>query len=148
MKAVLAVAALTLLPATAFAQAAAATLPNSFDDAAPARVAAPTPQAPDVIRAETALRALIASIQANEVDYAVFSDDLAPRIRQQQSRIAPVIQGFGALQTVAYIGDESGAALFAVGFANARTQWLIGFDPDDRIAALLFRPAPAAEPAA
>lgn len=150
--AVLALAA----PAVANAQAAAATLPNTFDGptVAPMPIAAPPAptdgaQAPDVARSETALRAVITGMQAGQVDYTAFSANLASRIRQQSAQITPLIQGFGALESVVYVGDESGAALFAVDFANAQTQWMIGFDADDKIAALLFRPAPAAdEPAA
>lgn len=132
----------------ATAQTAAATLPNTFD-APRASPAVPAPQgpsaaqAPDIARAEEALRAVIAAAQAGQLDYAAFTDDLGVRMRTQEDRLLPVIQSFGALQTIGYVGQESGAALFRIVFANQNTEWLIAFSPDDRIAALLFRPAAA-----
>ena len=133
--------------------AAAATIPNTFDGPA----AAPTPAAPlpppagaqagqagpDVKRAEDALRAVVAGFQGDSLDYAMFSQDLGGRIQGQATTIGPIIKGFGALNTVAYVGQEQGAELFALDFANARTQWIIGFNAEDEIALLLFRPAPA-----
>lgn len=140
--------------------AAAATLPNTFDGPAPnpaipaqARpAAAPLPPraeaaelGPDVKRADDALRAVVAGMQGDTLDYAMFSDDLAARIRGQAATLGPLIKGFGELQEVIYVGQEQGAELFALDFANARTQWIIGFNAEDQIALLLFRPAPAVE---
>lgn len=140
--------------------AAAATLPNTFDNppaATPVRTQAPAaplpPRAeaaelgPDVKRADDALRAVVAGIQGDTLDYAMFSDNLATRIRGQAATIGPLIKGFGELQEVIYVGQEQGAELFALDFANARTQWIIGFNAEDQIALLLFRPAPAVESA-
>ncbi len=124
---------------------AAATLPNAFEDAAPARPAAPsaTPatDAPDAARAEHALRAAIASFQSGDVDYSVFSDDLATQIRAQASTVAPMVKNFGALKSVDHVGQQDGAELFRVMFENQATDWVIAFNDADRIAALLFRPA-------
>lgn len=136
-------------PAAASAQGAAATLPNAFDGPAPAqRPAIPPPatdeaQAPDVARSEAALRSVIAALQAGAPDYTAFTDDLAAQIRQRAGEITPMVRGFGAVQTVAFVGEQNGAELFSVAFANQRTVWLIGFNDDDRIAALLFRPIQA-----
>lgn len=143
-------------PAAALAQSqpgvAAGAVPNTLDDPA-ARAAAPRPaaqaqaqagQAPDVARAERALRAVIAAAQAGAFDYSMFSDNLATQIRAQEAQVAPLIQGFGELRSITYAGEQQGADLFEVIFANAETQWIIGFDEDDRIGALLFRPKPAA----
>lgn len=126
--------------------AAAATLPNTFDrpGGAPALAAplAPAAPAPDVARSEEALRAVIADLQSGEIDYAAFTDSVADAMRRQEAAVRPLIAGFGALQGVEFVGQENGADLFAVGFENAATQWIIGFDAGDRIAVLLFRPAP------
>lgn len=136
---------------------AAATLPNAFDNPAGAaqgavRPAAPDPTAPpeaeaaqigpDVKRAEEALRAVVAGVQGDTLNYAMFSEDLGTRIRGQAATLTPLIKGFGALNEVVYVGQEQGAELFALDFANARTQWIIGFNAEDEIALLLFRPAP------
>lgn len=150
-------------PAPRPAGAAAATLPNTFDNPAAAPTAmrtqaSPAPSAvppaataaeigPDVKRAEDALRAVVAGVQGDSLNYAMFSDDLATRIRGQAATIGPLIKGFGELQDVIYVGQEQGAELFALDFANARTQWIIGFNAEDQIALLLFRPAPAVEAA-
>ena len=140
------------------AAAAAATLPNAFDNPSPpvgdrVRTASPDMTAPmpapaaevgpDVKRAEDALRAVVAGIQGDTLNYAMFSANLAVRIRGQAATIGPLIKGFGGLTDVIYVGQEQGAELFALDFANARTQWIIGFNADDEIALLLFRPAPA-----
>ena len=122
---------------------AAATLPNAFGEpAAPARPAAPTvAEAPDIVRSEQALRAAIASFQSGNVDYSVFSDDLATQIREQAMTVTPMVQQFGALKTIDHVGQQDGADLFRVVFEKQATDWVIAFDDQDQIAALLFRPA-------
>lgn len=146
-----------LLAAPAFAQtasgAAAATLPDAFDEGA-ARSAAPTSPAtqapvqgvseataPDIARSEEALRRVIADFQADQIDYAVFSPDMAEQIRAQSGAVAPLIQQFGPLKTIEHRGQQNGADLFRVVFDKQATDWVIAFNDDDLIAALLFRPA-------
>jgi len=69
------------------------------------------------------------------------TDDLAARVREQEAAIQPLIAGFGPVQAVDFVANQNGADLFAVVFANAATQWVIGFTEDNKVAALLFRPA-------
>lgn len=148
MKPVLLSAALLAAPlaAPASAQVAAATVPNTFDrpaQSAPAPVPVPSaPAAPANAQSEDTLRAIIASAQAGAMDYSLMTDDLASRIREQEATVTPLIQGFGAVQAVDFVGSQGEADLFAVTFANAATQWMIGFDASGKVAALLFRPAP------
>jgi hypothetical protein len=142
MKPLLIAAALLLLPAGARAQVAAASMPNSFDG--PVRVApvaAPAAPAPANPRAEAVLRDIIAGAQAGTIDYAVMTEDLAGKVREQEASIQPLIVGFGPVQAVDFVGSQNGADLFAVVFANAATEWVIGFNEADKVAALLFRPA-------
>jgi hypothetical protein len=146
MKPLLIATALLLLPAGAQAQVAAASMPNSFDG--PVRVAqtappaaAPAAPAPANPRAEAVLRDIIAGAQAGTIDYALMSDDLAARVREQEATIQPLIAGFGLVQAVDFVGSQNGADLFAVIFANAATEWVIGFNEAGKVAALLFRPA-------
>ncbi|MDP1777783.1 MAG: hypothetical protein Q8K90_04155 [Brevundimonas sp.] len=148
MKPLLIAAALLLLPAAAQAQVAAASMPNSFDAPAPAArvaapviAAAPAASAPANPRAEDVLREIIAGAQAGTIDYSLMSDDLAARVREQETAIQPLIAGFGPVQAVDFVGNQNGADLFAVTFTNAATQWVIGFNEADKVAALLFRPA-------
>lgn len=147
MKPLLIAAALLFLPAAAQAQVAAGSLPNSFDaPAQPPRAAAPaTPAAvantPANARSEEVLREIIAGARAGTIDYALMTEDLAGKMREQEAAIRPLIEGFGPLQAVDFIGAQSGADLFAVVFSNAATEWVIGFDEEDKVAALLFRPA-------
>ena len=148
MKPLLIAAALLLLPAAAQAQVAAASMPNSFDapaqapraaaPAAPAVAGLPAPANP---RAEEVLREIIAGAQAGAIDYSLMSDDLAARVREQETAIQPLIVGFGPVQAVDFVSAQNGADLFAVTFTNAATQWVIGFNEADKVAALLFRPA-------
>jgi len=142
MKPLLIAAALLLLPAGARAQVAAASMPNSFDG--PVRVApvaAPAAPAPANPRAEAVLRDIIAGAQAGTIDYAVMTEDLAGKVREQEASIQPLIVDFGPVQAVDFVGSQNGADLFAVIFANAATEWVIGFNEADKVAALLFRPA-------
>jgi hypothetical protein len=148
MKPLLIAAALLLLPAAAQAQVAAGTMPNSFDNpagaaraapVAPAPVAAPT--APANARSEDVLREIIAGAQAGTINYALMTDDLAARIRAQEAAIRPLIEGFGPVQAVDFVASQDGDDLFAVTFSNAATEWVIGFNETDKVAALLFRPA-------
>jgi hypothetical protein len=151
MKPILIAAALLLLPAAAptaaLAQVAAGSMPNSFDPPARAARAAPAPTMPGVpptpanARSEDVLREIIAGAQAGTINYALMTDDLATRIRAQEAAIRPLIEGFGPVQAVDFIGSQDGADLFAVTFSNAATQWVIGFNEADKVAALLFRPA-------
>jgi len=152
----LAAAALLLAPAAAQAQVAAGALPNTFDDpAARARAAAPAP-APAVRTAppqapvsperaneasEETLRGLIAELQAGEPDYSRMTDPIATAVREQSAAMRPVIDGFGALVTLDFVGSQNGIDVFNATFANAATQWLIGINPEGKISALLFRPA-------
>ena len=146
MKPLLIATALLLLPAGAQAQVAAASMPNSFDGpvrvapvAAPAAV--PAARAPANPRAEPVLRDIIAGAQAGTIDYAVMTEDLAGKVREQEAAIQPLIAGFGPVQAVDFVGSQNGADLFAVIFANAATEWVIGFNEAGKVAALLFRPA-------
>ena len=145
-------AALLLAPVPAFAQAAAGAVPNAFDrpaqsattqarpaPAAPAATGAA--QAPDIARSEEVLRAVIAAAQGTGFDYADFTTGLGTQIRQQEAQVIPLIKGFGAVKTVEYVKQEGEAQMFKVTFDNQVTEWMIGFDADDKIAALLFRPA-------
>lgn len=148
----LALAAALMAPAPVLAQAAAGSVPNSFD--APATQTAPAPQGPaqagpqaaapaDVAKAEAALRGVITAMQGAGLDYSVFTDNLAGQIRQQSAQVTPLIKSFGALRTVEHVRPEGQAQMFRVTFDNQATEWVIGFGDDGKIAALLFRPAEA-----
>jgi len=131
---------------------AAASLPNAFDGTrrtAPPVAAqeTPTAEAPDVARGRETLEALIADAQDGSLDFSAFSDDITTRLRPVEGDLTGVIQSFGPLETIAYVGRQGGADLFEVRFDSILTQWVIGFDADDRIAVLLFREAPPAEAA-
>ena len=154
MKPLLIAAALLLVPATAQAQAqaqvAAASMPNSFDRPATApRAAAATPAAPAIPeavtpanpRAEDVLREIIAGAQAGTINYALMTDDLGEKVREQEAAIRTLIAGFGPVQAVDFVDSQNGADLYAVTFTTAATEWVIGFDEADKVAALLFRPA-------
>ena len=140
----LAAAVLLLAPvvsvSAAQAQVAAGSVPNSFDApaAAPAQAAPPAPVNP---ASEEALRTIIAGAQAGTVDYALMTDDLAAKVREQEATVLPLIQGFGPLVSLGFVGSQNGADLYGAIFANAATQWVIGFNDEGKIAALLFRPA-------
>jgi hypothetical protein len=151
----LAAAVLLLAPAAAQAQVAAGSMPNTFDDpnaraqavSAPAPAAAPQ-AAPAGLSAEPAnaaseetLRTLVAELQAGSVDYSRMTDDIAAAVREQEAVVTPVVQGFGDLVSVAFVGSRDGIDLFNVIFANAETQWMIGLTPEGKVSALLFRPA-------
>lgn len=132
--------------------AAAATLPNSFDGpAATAAVAAPLP--PPVVAptqeevtqadmAEGALRAVIGDLAQGRIDDALFTPELANRLRPQLTTLRPVVQGFGEIGQIEPQGVSNGATQFLVTFENAVTQWVVGLSDEGRVSALLFRPAP------
>lgn len=141
--------ALLLAPVPAFAQAAAGAVPNAFDQPArsgnaqarPAPAPTGSAQAPDIVRSEEALRAVISAAQGTGFDYSDFTTNLGTQIRQQEAQVIPLIKGFGAIKTVQYVRQEGEAQMFKVTFDNQVTEWMIGFDAEDKIAALLFRPA-------
>lgn len=152
MKTLLLAAALLLVPAAASAQVAAGTVPNTFDGPARTAPARPAPaQAPADAEplsttpanagSDEALRDFIAAVQADEIDYAVFTDDLAEQIRAQSAQVTPLIKGFGAVQAVDFVGSRDEVDLYAVTFATAETQWMISLNDAGKVTALLFRPA-------
>lgn len=135
-------AAMFAAPMPALAQASAGSVPNAFAaPAAAAPVQAPVEaQAPDIARAEAALRGVIAAVQGAGFDYSVFTPDLATRMRQLSPEISPLIKSFGAVRKVEFQKAEGDAQLFRVTFDNKVTEWMILFDPEDKIAGLRFRP--------
>jgi hypothetical protein len=139
----------SLAPSTS--PTAAATLPNTFDEptAAPAAFGRPvaTPSQADVTDADVAegvLRVVIADLAEGELDAALFTPDLAGRLRPQLPTLRPIVQGFGALELIESQGLTNGAAQFLVTFENAATQWVVGLNDEGLVSALLFRPAPPA----
>lgn len=142
MKPLLIAAALAVLPATAQAQVAAGSVPDPFAREGQAPAPAMTAvREPLNGAAEETLRRIIASAQAGAMDYSVMTDDLGAKVREQEAQVTPLIRGFGALQSIEFVGSQNGADLFAVTFAEVATQWIIGFNEDGKVAALLFRPA-------
>ncbi|MBF0665434.1 MAG: hypothetical protein IR159_07830 [Brevundimonas sp.] len=147
------IAAVVLLaaPAAAQAQVAAGSVPNTFDDpAARTQAATPAPAAPPQAalssepanaESEEVLRAVIGEMQAGTIDYDHMTDTLAAGVREQESVVTPLVEGFGALVAVSFAGSREDIDVFNVTFANAATQWLIGINPEGKISALLFRPA-------
>ncbi len=140
-------ATLFAAPSAVLAQAAAGSVPDAFDAAPRAAAATPAPapapvqgEAPDIARAEDALRGVIAAVQGAGFDYSVFTPDLAARMRQLSPEISPLIKSFGAVRTVEFQKAEGEAQLFRVTFDNRVTEWMILFDAEDRIAGLRFRP--------
>ncbi len=150
-------------PAPTGSGVAAGTLPNIMDAPAaqatrpaarPAPGPVPAPAEPaetstpeQVAAAETALKAVIAAAQSGTMNYDDMTDSLAEQVRAQEATVTPILQGFGALQDVEHRGQENGAELFLVTFAEEVTQWIVGLDPEGQIAILLFRPAPPVDSA-
>lgn len=137
----------SLLALPAAAQTAAATLPNAFGEPArtppPAATLAhgPTATAAEIAASERALRAVIGALQTNEIDYSVFSRDLAEQIRERVADFAPRVQRLGAIRTIEHRGRKDDTELFRVVFEKQATDWVIAFDRDRQINALLYRPA-------
>lgn len=138
-------------PTQAMAQAAAGSVPNTFDNSAAAQTAptpAPRPAAaarPVNANAAATIRTIISGMKSNALDFDLFTEELAGKIREQQAQIFPILQGFGAVQAVDFVRSQEGADLFIVTFATAETQWVIGFDDAGKVDALLFRPVPEGE---
>jgi hypothetical protein len=137
--------ALLLSPAAALAQTgpAAASLHNSFDQPATAPAAPPIVQAMADERSEDALRDFIAGAAAGDIDTSNMTDDLVTAITDQSDQVSTLIASYGAVEAVTFTGKQNGADLFNVLFAEADTQWVIGFNEAGKVAILLFRPAPA-----
>lgn len=137
--------AAVLFAGTAAAQdqtVAAGRIQNTFDAsgrAATANVPARTEADP---RAEPAIRAFIGGLQTGTVDWSAFTPGLAAQMQPAEAQAVEVIRSLGALESVEWFQHRDGADLFLVRFEEADTQWVIGFEDDGKIAALLFRPAP------
>lgn len=125
---------------------AAGRIQNTFD-ASGRQTAVATPAAPRADpRAEPAIRAFIGGLQTGTVDWNAFTPDLASKMQPGEGQAADLIRSLGALESVEWFQGQEGVDLFLVRFAEADTQWVIGFEDDGKIAALLFRPAPPIAP--
>ncbi|NEX94438.1 hypothetical protein [Caulobacter sp. 17J65-9] len=91
-------------------------------------------------REEAALRTVIAQFQAGKPDYDQMEKPLGDAVKAQPA-VVTMVQGFGALEHVDYVGVVNGAQHFRVGFATAETDWFIALSPSGKIAGLVFRPA-------
>jgi hypothetical protein len=90
---------------------------------------------------ETMLRATIAAMQAGTPNYDDMGPELAEAVRAGEASITPMIQAYGALQTLEHQGEVQGAQHFRATFDNAATDWFIALGDDGKIAGLVFRPA-------
>ncbi len=124
---------------------AAGRIQNTFDASGRSTTTATsTPaaaSAPDA-RAEPAIRAIIGGLQTGTVDWSAFTPNLAAQMQPGEAQAAELIRSLGALESVEWFQGRDGVDLFLVRFDKADTQWVIGFEDDGKIAALLFRPAP------
>lgn len=130
MKPILFAAALTLVPAAAMAQDNHA---GHGDHAGHAQA--------EVSAEETMLRTTIAALQAGTPNYDDMGAELADAVRAGEASITPMIQAFGALQTLEHQGEVQGAQHYRAAFENAATDWFIALGDDGKIAGLVFRPA-------
>ncbi|MFN3930454.1 MAG: hypothetical protein ACK4JY_01780 [Brevundimonas sp.] len=146
MKPLLLAAAVLLFAPAAQAQVAAGAVPNTFDGPTmPVQAVQPVSPAPAAAPlnpgAEDALRTIIAGAQAGAIDYGLMTDDLAEKVREQEAVVTPLIQRFGVVVAVDFMGSQEGMDGFAVTFAEAVTEWMIALNDEGKITGLLFRPA-------
>ena len=127
MKPILFAAAVAIMPAAAVAQ------DTHGDHAAHAQA--------EVSAEEAMLRTTIAAMQAGTPNYDDMATELADAVRAGEASITPMIQGFGALQTLEHQGEVQGAQHYRAVFDNAQTDWFIALGDDGKIAGLVFRPA-------
>ena len=132
MKPILFAAALAMVPAAAVAQDPHA---GHGDHAAHAHAQA------EASAEETMLRTTIAAMQAGAPNYDDMAAELADAVRAGEASITPMIQAFGALQTLEHQGEVQGAQHYRATFENAETDWFIALGDDGKIAGLVFRPA-------
>ena len=130
MKPILFAAAIALVPAAALAQDNHA---GHGDHAAHAQAEASAEEA--------ILRTTIAAMQAGTPNYDDMGAELADAVRAGEASITPMIQAFGALQTLDHQGEVQGAQHYRATFENAETDWFIALGDDGKIAGLVFRPA-------
>ncbi|MES2833644.1 MAG: hypothetical protein V4707_02920 [Pseudomonadota bacterium] len=130
------------------ADVAAATLPGAFNapvgsSAVPAAVVPDAqPAAAADARTETALRAVIASVQAGPLDPALFTAGVAAQMPQQEPPLRALLDGKGELVTIVHRGQRNGADIYQALFENGDTQWVIGLDEAGKVAVFLFRETP------
>lgn len=97
-----------------------------------------------VEQAETILRILIEGLRSGDVAYDVFTPRMAEQIRAQQVAMRPMLQNFGAIQSVEHAGKDvsaAGADIFIVKFDKASARWSLNFDEEGKISGLGVRPA-------
>jgi len=139
-----------LVQAPAKEGAVAATLPNAFSGS-PRPAAAPTPEAPDAPtaptpvdpRTEPALRMVIGAVRSSPtLDLAMFSDNTAAQMPEQEPRLRALLEGKGELVAIVHRGQQNGADIYQAVFENGDTQWMVGVDEAGKVAVFLFRETP------
>jgi pimeloyl-ACP methyl ester carboxylesterase len=93
---------------------------------------------------EPALRAIIGQLRAGNPDYATLEPQLEQAIRQQMPAVGALLAKLGSLERIEFVATQNGADVYRAIFANGTTIWAINISPAGKIAALSFRPDPAA----
>ncbi len=85
------------------------------------------------------LRTVIAELREGRPNYEQIEPMLRIALRQQITTWAARLQTLGAMQSLAYEGEQQGAAVYEVKFEHGTTAWMIGIAANGNIAVLVFQ---------
>ncbi len=82
---------------------------------------------------------VIAELKSGNPKYEQMEPMLRIVVRRQIAAWGARLQALGPLQSVSFEGEQDGADVYEVKFANGSTAWMIGIAPNGNIAALVFQ---------
>ena len=88
---------------------------------------------------EARLRTIIGDLQRGSPNYEQMEPALRIAVRQQLPAMRGRLQSLGSLQKLSFEGQQNGADVYEVRFANGSTVWMIALSPDGKIAGLWFQ---------
>ncbi|MGZ5842063.1 MAG: alpha/beta hydrolase [Xanthobacteraceae bacterium] len=94
---------------------------------------------------EARLRRVIAELTRGAPDLDTMEPPLRRALEPLIAQTAALLQAMGPLQSITSAGAQSGMDLFVATFQSGAVTWGIRLSPSGQIAALFYRPLPAAE---
>ena len=88
---------------------------------------------------QSRLSGVIKQLQTGTPDYSQMEPMLAAAVQNQLPMVAARLQQLGALGSLTFVGQQNGADVYNVQFANGGAAWGIALSPAGKIAVLFFQ---------
>jgi len=95
----------------------------------------------DTPKTEAILRKTIQDLQEGKPDFSTMEPELQKAIKEQAQHTADIYRHLGALQSLRYIGTQSGNDIYRAVYQNAAVTYTIRLSSSGKISLLLLQPA-------